>query len=119
MVGDPPHEELFDFYKRVLGEIISFVNYLFEVFEQFATSQDGCKLLVVDSAIVENNPVYELIKKFESFRQSSAVADGKSIALETERLPVNMLQYRQEQICIPRHFLKILVLRVTFVFLLR
>ena len=62
--------------QRLLMKAVASINNFLEVSELLDRSQNGCEFSVVDTAVVKNDSVDELVEMLECLGESVAVADA-------------------------------------------
>ena len=81
-------------------EFISSIDNLLEVFELLYSTQNGSELCVIYSAVVKYYSVYESVKMLKSFGQSVALSDAQRVALQAERLLVDVVEHWQDHVLV-------------------
>ena len=71
---------------------VASINDFLEVSELFDRSQNGREFSVVDTAVVKNDSVDELVEMLECLGESIAMADAERVTLEAESLLVHVIE---------------------------
>lgn len=71
---------------------VASINNFLEVSELLDRSQNGCEFSVVDTAVVKNDSVDELVEMLECLGESIAMADAERVTLEAESLLVHVIE---------------------------
>ena len=92
VVGQTFLEQNFDLFQAFEPNLILFVHYWFKVFGEGESFQDGWKFCVIDTAVLEENSVAEVVvEERAGGGKTFAVTYAKCVALQSQGFVGNLI----------------------------